>query len=651
MSEFLSESIQTRVADFLKLHPPFSYLPENILRELALSVEIRFFEDGATIYSGETSSDITEIYIIQQGSVKLTGSPGDADDLVDICDEGDVFGGSVIKSDTSLKFTATASEQTLVYVLPVMTLFPLLEEYPRLALYFEAGFTAGHHERKAVASNEALKTLSNTKNDLLALKEEEILTLPVGKDVLTCLPETAIRQAAIMMTERSVGSIIIVNENNHPVGIITDTDLRKKVATGEVTIDARVEEVMSSPVMTIPANTTVASLILRMIRKNIRHLCVTEDGSDQSSIIGMVSEHDLLLLHSDNPAVLVKEINQTSDPDRLRVIRDRAHEMMKRYLEHGVAIGFIAEVITEINDALIRRSIRIVTKKLREAGIVEPDVPWTWLSLGSEGRSEQLLRTDLDNAILFGDVDDNRLDETRNYFLRLAGDVNEILINCGFQKCPADIMAGNPKWCLSKKEWKKIYHSWIATPEPGALMNSTIFFDFRSVFGDSDLAESIKDHIFEEMNRQNLFIHLLASNALQNPPPLSFFRSFIVERSGEHKNQFDIKARAMMPVSDAARVLAYDMKLQGVTGTFERLKAIAMADKNKKDLMEDAAAVYSTFMEIRTRNGISHEDSGRFINATNLSRLDRQILKNSFSIIDELQTVLRIRFQLDSLRI
>ena len=178
-----------------------------------------------------------------------------------------------------------------------------------------------------------------------------------------------------------------------------------------------------------------------------------------------------------------------------------------------------------------------------------------WLSLGSEGREEQLLRTDVDNAILYEDPAEDKREEAKAYFLRIGELVNKTLIACGFEKCPADIMASNPAYCLSLSEWKLKFGHWINSPDPQSLMNSTIFFDFRLVYGDTILEKALQNYLIDAIETGGTFINHLAKNALQNPPPLTFFKNLVVEKGGEHKNEFDIKKRAMMPLADAARVL------------------------------------------------------------------------------------------------
>jgi CBS domain-containing protein len=277
-------------------------------------------------------------------------------------------------------------------------------------------------------------------------------------------------------------------------------------------------------------------------------------------------------------------------------------------------------------------------------------VAFCWLSLGSEGREEQLLRTDQDNALLYADVPEAESANVKQYFLQLAQHVNDTLHACGFVYCPADMMARNPNWCLSLSEWQQQFKRWIQTPDEKAVLYSTIFFDYRPVYGDYSLAEALTTSIYQHLQVEGLFLPILAKNALTNPAPLSFFRSFVVERSGEHKNEFDIKSRAMMPLADAARVLSLHHKLSGLNSTIKRYKKLALLEPNNAALFEEAAMAYEILMRFRATDGFKHQDSGRFIQPEALNKIERLSLKSAFKPIEDLQALLKTRFQLSYLR-
>ncbi|GIX41589.1 MAG: hypothetical protein KatS3mg129_1322 [Leptospiraceae bacterium] len=634
----VSESLKQRITDFLIKYPPFSYIEEEDLLKLASLSKIKVLNAKEFVFhEGENPPE--EFYVINQGSIHLLIE--ETREIIEVLEEGDLFGIAALLANRLYIFSAQAYEDTILYVIPFHIFKEYIHKYPRVLRYFSSGFSPGmHHYKKKNISlqDQYLRSLS---------QHDEVLELKITKNVITCSPETEIRELAKIMKEKNIGSIIIINEKNYPVGIITDSDLRKKVATGDFPVTAKAKEIMTSPVFTMSPNINATEAIIQMMKKNIRHLVLTEDGTSNSPLYGIVSEHDVLVLHGNNPAVLVKEIQNTNETKRLSFIRNRAEQLLKDYIEQEVSIQFIANTITEINDALIEKAIELSIIKLEKEGLRKPDISFAWLSLGSEGRKEQMLRTDQDNAIIYEDPEDNK-DLIADYFLKLGREVNQILMECGFKECPANIMARNPQWCQPISKWKEYFKKWIEIPDEKNVMHTTIFFDFRVAYGDENLAKELRQYIYNIKN--SLFIGLLAKQAISNPPPLNFFRNLIVERSGEHKNEFDLKARCMMPIIDAARVLCLDYEILELQSTIERYNKLMELDSKNKEIYQEAIESFSIYLRFRTMQGLKHGDSGRYIKPEELSKLDRQLLRNTFHTIESIQKILSVKYQLDFIR-
>lgn len=634
----MSNPIPARIFDFLKDYPPFSFMPPNALQEAAAKAEVRYLEPGAILFrQGEKPGN--HIFIVREGAIHLMLDEA----LIEACDEGDVFGFRPLLDQSDYALSALAAEESLVYAIPVD---PIREEFshnPRITFYLASNFAAGlRHQYTAGQQGKLFLEKEDHINERIPLLE--IQPIQISKAPVTCTPDTLIREAAAIMSEKEVGSIIVVDSGFRPVGIATDVDLRKQVATGQTAIDQPIRGIMSSPVLAIAPHATVADVQIRMLREKKHHLCVTADGTPDSPVQGVVSEHDLLVLQGNNPALLIREADRAPDGLHLRALRDRAEELLRKYLYQEVSISFISTVLTEINDALIRRAIHLALSQMGPA-----PTAFCWLALGSEGREEQLLRTDQDNALVFEEVSPDQLPEVRTWFLNLAKSVTATLHTAGFEYCPADMMASNPAWRLSLLEWKSQFSQWIRQPTPQAIMHGTIFFDYRPVFGESSLSEALTAHIFEELDNREIFLSLLAQNALQNPPPLSFFRNFMVEKGGEHKDEFDIKKRAMMPLTDAARTLVLEARIPTINNTFRRFERLAALEPQNAELYQQAADAYEILMRFRTLQGLKNGDSGRFFNPATLTKMERIQLRNCFQPIRDLQTLLTTRFRLNLL--
>ncbi|WP_194973351.1 DUF294 nucleotidyltransferase-like domain-containing protein [Aquiflexum lacus] len=644
----MSNVIVNRVKEFLKRYPPFSFLSDSSLELVAKGVEVRYFVNEEVLFEqGEPAQNY--FFVLKEGSVELTEKKDGVSKVVEVCDEGDVFGVLALLGKRPYILSARTREESLIYAIPVAIFEKILQENSRVSLYFAAGFASGQ-----VVVRSDLSQSQKARTAFTELSKDNGLLIFTGQsdlnyshEVLTCQAGETVAMAARSMSEKGVGSIVVVNQKKHPVGIITDKDLRNRLVAKGRSYDTLVDDLMTSPVMTKSKEADFSSLYLTMIKNRLHHLIFTEDGSPDSPVTGILSDHDILLSQGNSPAVLINALMNTWEVKEMAKIRDRAERLLKYYLENELAMDFVANIISEINDIIIQRAVQIAKNKHDVAYPDESKVKFCFLSLGSEGREEQLLRTDLDNAIVFEDVKASKLGKTKEYMLLIGQEVIEILLSCGFQSCPADMMANNPKWCQPLSEWKKYFSDWILSPNQEALMHAAIFFDFRPIFGSKSLADDMTSHIYQEIAGKTIFLNFLAKNALLNPPPLGFFRNFIMEKSGEHRDKFDIKLRAMMPLADIARLLVLSHKIVGINNTFKRFEKLSELEPNYKDLFLEAGKAYEILMRMRAIEGLRSSNSGRYISPESLGKLQRQMLKNTFAPIDELQKILRVRFQLD----
>lgn len=620
--------IVDRVAYFLKDFPPFQFLSSDEQLEVANSITVVHFKKSAMVFE-EGKETNQEVYVLRKGNIRLLQQTNQGNQLVDQCEPGDVFGVRSVLTNQPYRMTALCEEESLVYAVPKKVFDHFLEVNSRFALFFTAGYAAG----QAIVRSEQ-KQVKFTNSGW------EDYPLQFSTDIISCFPENSIQEALQHMMEWKVGSILVTTPEGIPLGIVTDRDLRNKVlATGKA-ISEPVSCIMSAPVLTIAEGFTVGEVLVSMIRHHVHHLVITEDGTDQSPVKGIVSEHDLMVSQQNHPAAIVKGLSKANSIEKWNKYRDQADRLIDRYLADDVSVGVISNLVTEINDIIIKKVIESELAELPDNGA---GLDFCWLSLGSEGREEQILRTDQDNALVFAD---NTTEAQKQTLLAFADRVNQKLIACGFEECPANIMARNPENFLSVAEWKDRFRNWIEQPTPKALMNATIFFDFRSVFGNEKLVQQLRDFLKVTIQSESIFLNYMAANAMQNPPPLSFFKNFVVEKEGDHKDTFDIKGRAMMPLSDAARLLCLQHGIYQVQNTQARFQQLIHKEPQKKELFQEAAQAYGLLMKYRARVGRRQQSSGRFVPVKELTKLERQILKNAFLPIKELQEMLEVRFKL-----
>lgn len=639
----MKNTISQRVADFLKNFPPFNGLKINDLQLLSEEITILYKEKDSIIFSEkETGHD--HFYVVHKGAIALIKKSNNT--IVDMCDEGDIFGLRPLMANENYELEAKAHEESILYAIPISIFKPLALENKNIGNFLIESFASNTRNPYSKSHRGKLFSENSTEPEkqTSGLKLEDLQTVQYSKKVICCTPRTTVKKVAEIMTQKKVGAILVVKDKL-PVGIITDKDLRNKIVTGTYPITTTASKIMTAPVITYPKTLTITQAQMAMMKSNISHLCLTKDSTVNTKAIGILSKHDVMVALGNNPAVLIKAIKRVKKTKHLKPIRSSIMGLLQGYLEENIPMTLISKIISELNDACIKQTIKIALDKMTSP----PPVKFTWLTLGSQGRSEQMLHTDQDNALIFEDVTEELLPKTTNYFLEFSKLVTKGLNDIGYEYCPAEMMASNPQWCLSLSEWKKLTSHWIINPGIDEVLLSSIFFDYNPVYGEITLANELSDHIFYNVKKYPIFFVHLAKGALQNPSPTGFFRQFLVEQDGAHKDSFDVKNRALRPLTDAARVLILSHSIKSINNTSERFEKLAELEPNNKEIYLACSYASKALLKFRTKQGLSHNDSGRFINLNTLSKEEKMKLKRTFKTIKEIQELVTIRFQLKTM--
>ncbi|MBE0423448.1 MAG: CBS domain-containing protein [Lutibacter sp.] len=634
----MKNTIAERIYDFLKNFPPFDVLEKEQLFKIASNVKVLYIEKDNFVFK-QAGNPHEHFYVVKDGAIGLYRNMDNEQILVDICDEGDIFGlRPLIQNDLYL-MSAKANEESVLYAVSVEILKEIIQTNEKVKKFLIASFSSNIKTPYAKGTNGQL--FANIEMQTSNTSFTEIRSAEFSKNPVTTLKNSTIKEAAQIMSEKRVGSILIV-ENRNPIGIITDKDLRQKIATGLFSIDESVTAIMSAPVKTFKPKITVAEAQIAMIKNKITHLCITKDGTNKTELIGVLSEHDIVVMHGNNPSLLIKKVYRAKDVNNLKYIREKTTNLLKGYIEQNIPITFISKIISEINEAITIKAIELSLEEMDK----KPPVKFGWLALGSQGRKEQLLMTDQDNALVFEDIPPEKYQSTKQYFLQLAKKVTEKLNVIGFEYCPADMMASNPKWCLSLSEWKNQFDTWIKKPTEDAIMMCTIFFDYDLVYGDKKLVSAMSGSIYESIKSYEIFLNFLGRNALKNPPPIGFFRQFLLENDGANKDYFDLKSRALMPLVDAARLLTLSHQIKGKNNTASRFKKLIKVEPKNQDLYLSCIDSFNILLQFRTSQGLKNNDSGRYVDLNNLSKSEKLKLKGCFKPIRDVQELLNIRYNL-----
>ncbi|RPH67609.1 MAG: CBS domain-containing protein [Burkholderiales bacterium] len=468
---------------------------------------------------------------------------------------------------------------------------------------------------------------------------------PVGslirRQPVTVRLDASVREAIGTMARLRIGSVVVADASDRlPLGIFTLTDLLHRVALSGGDLEQPIAGVMTAGVVTVRPQTTAYQAALIMARRGLRHLLVVEpDGS----LVGIVSQSDLFALQRTGVRDLSSDIRDARDLPALQACAADIRRTIDALLRQGTAAGQMTHLISTLNDLLTSRVVELTHDEFDL-----PAVKWCWIALGSEGRYEQTLSTDQDNGIVFDAASAAQAQSVRGNLLPFARAVNRKLDACGFPLCRGGIMAGNAECCLSLHEWRAKFSRWLQMPEPKALLNASIFFDFRPLYGDEELSDSLHGWLLEAVRDASLFLRLMAENALECRPPLGLLRDFRFDRNKEFPRTLDLKTYGTRPFVDAARVMAL---ANGVahTGTAQRLRSVGeIADMGGDDI---AAIVdgfyYIQLLRLRRQRSMDAGAAGaNRIDPRALNELDRHILKESFRQARKLQSRLALDFQL-----
>jgi len=624
----------------LRPHAPFDRMDDGALTRLVAALTLRYFAQGSVILSPQDGV-ITRLLIVQRGQVHGETDSAAATERRLALSEGEMFPVGAMISRRPTVLTFIAATDVFCYELQ------------------EAGFCAamdGSREFRNFATTRLAHLLDLSRQDIQStfsrrLSGAQTMASPLRSIIrhalVTVAPATSIQSVLALMQERKIGSVIVVDEaSGRPVGIFTERDVLGRVALPQVDQSAAISTVMTANPSSLPASATVFEAAKMMAERRFRHVLVTDEGR----LAGVVSERDLFQLQRLSLGEIAKAIDRCVDGEALARAAADVRRMSLTLVGQGVAAEQLTQFVTTMNDAIVGRALALAA-----AESPPPNVAWCWMGLGSEGRMEQTLVTDQDNAIIFADPptkDAEAAGHVRVAMLRFADRANRLLNEAGFPLCRGDIMARNPKWCLSATEWRGVFGDWMRAASPQALLNAAIFFDFRALHGEAALALELRDWLRETVGTQKLFLRHMTGNALQVRPPLGVLRDF-VDVDDAHPGTMDLKKYAARPFIDAARILAL---VNGVaaTNTADRLRG-AMQQMRVAD--EEVGAYVDAFhfvQLLRLRNadspgaaGVAGGEgaNGNRVVLDTLNELDRRILKEALRQARKLQARLEMDFQ------
>ena len=589
--------------EFLRKIRPFSFLSEDDLDMILSGLEVDLFEKGKTIYKkGQTSENV---YVVFSGLIGLF----DDEAAVDYLSRGEIFG-IISLYGNLLNSTAKAIEDTVCYAVAYRQFKTIFNSNERFASFFSTLLNRRFLSFKTIASDKKILEEAS-----FVLEIEKI----IYKNPIICTPKLTIAGAASEMDKNSVSSIVVVDTNAIPIGILTHKDLRKVLISGD-RLDP-VTEFMSSPVKTINVKATIFEAYTKMIDTGIDHLVVTKNDK----VFGIITRKDIQI-HLEPSLSIVKlfrKVNRAASLDELKTVFEGLMVSVSKIAMTGPNFFDLSRMLCSVHDAVVQKVIQI---------LIDEHVPaqFLWIHMGSSGRKEEIIATDQDNALIC----------TGDNPVALGKNINDSLAKIGLPKCLGNYMASNSMWNQPLPIWKEYFKKWFSDPIPHHLRYLSVFLDMRPVYGETalynELVESLKPVVKAEA------VKLMAADAIEIRPPLGIFGIL-----GLHQG-VDLKTYGIYPIVNGARILAIDSGVWRITNTKERLEALSANMTISNEMCHDLIESYGFLQDLRLRHHaravLNKSQTNNLITAKELSHIDLLILKESLKIVSEFQKFLMKKY-------
>jgi CBS domain-containing protein len=622
------------ILEFLQKFPPFKQMDSADLIYLVEHCQLRFYAEGDSIIA-PNDGPVQYFYIVKQGRVhgQRPHSVQRGTETTFEITQGECFPLAALVGERATRTAHLAAEDSFCLQLDKASFVHLFTRSTVLRDFALRGVSSLLEQVNQQVQMRAVETLGSQFS--LDTRLGELVT----RQPIFCAPDRPLRDAVRLMHDEQVGSIVIVDPQRRPLGIFTLRDLRRAVADGSL-LEQPISSLMTQTPFHLPAHASAFDAAIAMTERHIAHVCLVE----QQRLCGVVSERDLFSLQRVDLVHLARTIRHAASMTNLIALRQEVHGLVDQMLAHGASAPQITHIITLLNDHTVCRVIELTRDELGN-----PDVPFTWLCFGSEGRREQTLHTDQDNGILFEADNAATATAIRRQLLPLATEINQRLARCGFSLCRGKIMASNPQLCLSHQEWSKRFAGFVREASPENLLASTIYFDLRAVSGDHGACEQLREELLAQIADNRIFQRLLADNALRQRPPVGRLRDFVVARRGAEKDTLDLKVQGLTPFVDGARLLAlaHGIKSCNTQQRLRELSSCGVIDAKDGAAFEEAYHfIQQTRLQQHQMQARQNLPYSNRVDPDSLNHLDRRILREAFRQAQRLQANLALRYQL-----
>jgi len=602
-------SLFDQKALLMSIHP-FDLLTERMIEQLMTQMDIAYYPKETVLIGPRVRAQ--SLCIIIKGAVDETIDG----ELQNVYSERDSFDpNALIYGNTQSTFIVT--EDLICYELPKESFLNLLQDVESFQNYFMQDFITKHQNLKERQHQNELTPF------MMSRVDEIYLHTPCFVDA-----KTSIKEALSEMAQQNADVMLV--RNGASIGIVTDTNLREKVLLAEKNTQDPIGEIATFGLVTIERSDFLFNALLLFTKHGVKRLIVVEDDK----IVGILEQLDLLSHFANHTHLIAASIDRAMTIDELENAQRSLTHLVSSLTTKGVKVRYISKLVSELNAKMYRKVFELVVPQ-------ELQSKCALIVMGSEGRGEQILRTDQDNALILRDGENEA--EFELYMMTF----NEYLLRLGFPKCSGNVMVSNPYWRRSVSGYKTVISQWVETLNEESLMALSIFLDASCVAGDESLLIECRDYLNEHFEGRSDVLAHLAKSALAFETPLSLFSGFVLGRA-EHQSELDIKKGGIFAIVHGIRILALEHKI-GSTNTTERIKELNNIGLFDKRFASELIEAYDTLLGIRLRSMLSQKHTGEeqnYVNPKLFSKTDRDLLKDAFKIVNTFKKFLTYHFHL-----
>ncbi|MEN8717661.1 MAG: putative nucleotidyltransferase substrate binding domain-containing protein [Sulfurovum sp.] len=610
-------SVHEQKAFLTSIHP-FEYLTPSQLDYLVENMDITYYQKDTLIQKNKDKP--THLYFVLKGLVQEKNN----DEVLSVYSKNEFFEPiSLIENYSKNDFIT--HEETICYTLPKKVFQKILHGNRNLESYFFQTISQKLNNHIAYEKNKDMANIMIAK-----VKDAKIHKAIILDE------QKSIYEAVEILHKKKIPNVLIKDENKNYY-IVTDSDFREKVILKKMDFDDKLIKIATKGVVCINENDFLFNAQLQMAKHGVKRVVVKNDKKD---IVGILDQISLSSFFATNTFAVSNEIVQAASIEDLKNASLNFIKIIKSLNAKGVKIEFISKLINSLNKKLIDKLYKMLAPK----GLYENSC---LIVMGSEGRGEQVLKTDQDNALIIKD-DFQISDEVLRKFTQ---EFTDTLIDFGFPKCMGNIMVSNPYWCKKQQDFKDLIYSWVNNPNEENIMNTAIFLDASSVNKKYDLVTDLKRYLFSVVSDNETFTSNFAKITSNFDVPLGFFEGFVFNSDDkDHKNEIDIKKGGIFIIVHSIRTWALKHNIYN-TSTLKRIKKLKEQNVFDDELAQELTVAFNYLNNLRLKSNIeklnAHEELDNFINPQNLDTMQKDLLKDAFKIINKLKKKLDYRFKLN----